>query len=269
MTTLEIEAASAARGGQPEFVVDPSIDVTPAATPATGLSTETIARLGHELRTPIAAILSLADVMAKGHFGPLGNARYEDYARSIRETARHALGVIGSMLDPDSIGRPIAEQTFTEVDLNDVVADAARSVEPLANDSGLTLDIALASRLPRLIVDRLAVQQIVLNILANGFEHAGAGARMQLRTGGTIGGETWFEAEDDGPGVPASVIQRVTMGTAAAGLDAFSSTTERGLGLRLIRALAEANGGRLEITDVRPHGARVRITFNASRAVPV
>ncbi len=269
MTTDEAEAASGARGADPTCVVDPSIAVTPAAAPAPGLSTETIARLGHELRTPIAAILSLADVMAKGHFGPLGSARYEDYARSIRETARHALGVIAAMLDPDAIGRPIAEQTFTEVDLNDVVADAARSVEPLARDSGLTLDFVLTSRLPRLIVDRLAVQQIVLNLLANGIAHAGAGARMQLRTGGTIGGETWFEAEDDGPGVPASVIQSVTMGTAAAGLDAFSSTTEGGLGLRLIRALAEANGGRLEITDVCPHGARVRIAFNASRAVPV
>ena len=269
MTTDEAEAASGARGSDPACAADPCIAVAPADAPPTNLSTETIARLGHELRTPIAAILSLADVMAKGHFGPLGSARYEDYARSIREAARHALGVIGAMLDPDAIGRPIAEQTFTEVDLNDVVADAARSVESLAEDNGLMLDITLAPRLPRLIVDRLAVQQIVLNLLTNGFEHAGTGARMHLRTGGTIGGETWFEAEDDGPGVPASVIQSVTMGSAAAGFDAFSSTPEGGLGLRLIRALAEANGGRLEITDVQPHGARVRIAFNASRAVPV
>ena len=233
------------------------------------LPRETMARLGHELRTPLAAILSLADVMAKGHFGPLGNVRYEDYARSIREAARHSLAVVGAMLDPDAIGRPLAVQTFTEVDLNAVVTDAVRSIEPLAVAGGGSIGLDLSSGLPWLIVDRLAVQQMVLNLLANALAHAGANGGVTVRTGGMAGGETWLDVEDRGPGVPASVVAALTQGTAAGALGAFTSTVQGGLGLRLVRALAEANGARLDIATAIPHGARVRIAFSASRAVPV
>lgn len=241
--------------------------LTQVCSHAPAITAETVARLGHELRTPLAAIVSLADVMAQGHFGPLANARYQDYAHSIRNTARHSLSVIGAMLDPAMPGAPAAKPTFTEIDINGVVAEAVHSVEPMAAQIGLNLSMQLAHGLPRLIADRVAIQQIVLNLLSNGLQHVGAGGNMALATGGIVGGETWIEVTDDGPGMPQQVLATLAASSAAAGLEAYASTPRGGLGLRLARTLAEVNGGRLAFSARPPRGTLVRVTFGPSRAV--
>jgi signal transduction histidine kinase len=205
--------------------------------------------------------------MAQGSFGPLGNPRYTEYAESIRDTARHAIGVVQGLVDPDGLDQPVPEQTFTELDLNEIAAVAVRSIEPMACQAQLAVELGLAAGLPRVIADRIAVHRILLNLLANAVEHTAGGTRIAVRTGVDPCGETWLEVEDDGPGFGQSA------GARGVDADTPSSTptagVRKGLGLRLATALARANGGRLEASRAGSKGARVRLTFCPSRVLPV
>jgi two-component system cell cycle sensor histidine kinase PleC len=250
---------AAACDGHPPSLASSSAAPTPA-TP------EILARLAHELRTPLAAIYSLADVMVQGTFGPMANPRHKEYAESIRDTAHHAIGVVRAMLDPEGLDQQVPEQTFTELDLTDIALQAVRSVEPMARRAGLVLGCQLATQLPRVIADRVAIHQILLNLLSNSVEHAASGGRALVRVGQGAG-EVWIEVEDNGPGFvlgdgPDSSSQGQPR-------PAPGAVLPKGLGLRLAVALARANGARLEVFKSVPNGSRARLTFSPSRVLPV
>lgn len=103
-----------------------------------------------------------------------------------------------------------------------------RSVEPLTLAGGGAIVVELTLGLPGLIVDRMAVRQIRLTLVANSLQHVGAGAHLTVRTGGVTGGETWLEVGDRGPGLPASVVAHLMRGTGPDALRAFSSTGQAG-----------------------------------------
>ncbi len=63
-----------------------------------------VARLAHELKTPLTAIAAAAEIMRDERLGPMANGRYRDYARDIHESAAHALAVIGRLLDAGDEG---------------------------------------------------------------------------------------------------------------------------------------------------------------------
>lgn len=228
------------------------------------------AKVAHELRTPLAAIVSLAEVMAGEHLGPLPNAQYKDYARSIAETARHTLEVIRGMLESGHACSDVAGQTLTELDLDRIAAEAVRAAGPMAAAAGLIIRLVPAERLPRVIADGVAVRQILLNLITNAIRYAGTGATLALRTGSGGKGEVWLEAEDDGPGFPVHVLQGVAHSVEAPGVNGEGGAETRvRYGLSLVRSLAEANGARMVLANGAHSGACIRIVFDPSRSVIV
>ena len=139
-------------------------DTTPGC--ATVASPRVVAKLAHELRTPLSAILTMADVLAEQRFGPLPDPRYADYARTISDTARHAIGVVAAMLASDRPGEARGEPTFVELDLEALATECARSIAALATRSGVAIACALSGSLPRVIADRVdnlrSIQALVM-----------------------------------------------------------------------------------------------------------
>ena len=250
------DIAPAARGAT--VAVATSADAAPAPSPE---RFETLANLAHELRTPLAAIVALAEVLTQGHLGALANDRQRDYLGSIGNAARHMIGVVDSMLSRRARASQGPQLTFTDVDLNALAAEILPALEPLADRSGVTLSYAFAIGMPRVVADRLAVRQILINLLSNALRHAGQGARAMVRTGRSAAGDAWLEVEDDGRGIDPAVLQRLE-GTAGPEPDGS-------LGLPLSQRLAQATGGKLTVERVEPKGTRARVTFPASRTVPV
>jgi signal transduction histidine kinase len=230
--------------------------------PPASVTREGLAQLAHELRTPLAAIVALAETMTDGHLGPLPNERYRGYVRDIRESARHAIALIAGMAERNSQDEADLDLVFAEVDLNETAASCVSAMQPLADKAGLQLITTLAERLPRLVADGRCLKQILLNLLSNCSKHATRGTKVEVRTGYDIAGPLWLEVADDGPGIPDDVIARTLRASEA-------TPAHSGLGLALSRRLAEANGGRMEIGMRDGGGARVRICFNKDRAVPV
>ena len=238
-----------------------------------------IARLVHELRTPLAAIQSLAEVMAEGRFGPLANARYEDYAAGIRDAARHALGVVEATLMGPRAAAGEPNLAPAEIDLAELCREVVRGLASLADEAGMTivLEAAPATDVPRVVADRTAVRQMLLNLAINALRYAGRGARLSLRTGLDADGHVWLEVADDGPGLTPEVIARALEPDRTSSLDAPRTGAARpgtgarprtGLGLPLTNQLARANGATLSLAANAPTGLAARITFTPDPVQP-
>lgn len=236
-----------------------------------------IAHLAHELRAPLAAIHSLAELMAEARFGPVGDQRYETYVAGIRDSARHLLDVVQSMLetrDQPPAGTAVAAATDAEGTRAAAVSDSAlvatevvRALSALAADAGVKLILALAPGLPPVAVERTVLAQILFNLASNAIRHAGRGSVAIVRSGVDDVGRPWLEVEDNGQGMGRA--HAADAGNGCANTAPVEPTARQGLGLLLTKALARQSGAELTLARAVPHGVRARVTFAWQAGTPV
>jgi signal transduction histidine kinase len=214
-----------------------------------------LAQVAHEIRTPLAAIAALADVMRQEHFGRIGNARYREYVADIHDSAQHALDVLNGMLDPSAWESGCPALHPMRAQIKPIVAACLSSMRPLAYASGLRLVGKLAPRLPAVLIDVPSLRQMLLNLIANAIQYAGEGATITVITQ-RVGNDISVEVRDNGRGMPAEKIARI-LGPTDQSLPAAGD--RRGLGLPFTRLLAEANGARLTLSAQRGRGTRAAI----------
>ena len=214
-------------------------------------------RLAHEIRTPLAAIQSMAEALAGGHLGRMESERHRAYVASMAETARHALAVMEAML-PAGGSAAAREPAFpVSVDLAALSRVVVAEMAVLAARRGVRLAVGPGRGCPVHAVARATdVRQMLINLVSNGIAHGGAGGTVTLSTG-RGDSEAWLEVADDGPGVPEDVLARIEARVPLEAGDVEPSSRMR-LGLTLTKALAEDNLGRLELVS-GTQGTRARI----------
>jgi signal transduction histidine kinase len=253
---------AAAGNGRPLPVSTPRLE--PAQMSA-------LARLAHEVRTPLGAAIAYAEVLKEEHFGPLGTARYRDYARTIYDSARHALGVIDSMLEDGPAGTGLPELAFRDLDPADVIDNCMAVARPLAERAGLVLVAHFGPGTPRVIADEVSLKQMLLNLITNAIKFARPGDRVTLGAVYGADGSLRIEVADTGPGMEAHPPRCRDGARASETPEALAGRRDAGLGigLPLTRALAEANGAALIVDSAPGRGTRVTIAFGRDRVVPV
>jgi signal transduction histidine kinase len=140
------------------------------------------------------------------------------------------------------------------VDVAAVVASLRPLLDEMAQGGKLQIDAGQGGLV--CLLDRGQLEQVLMNLVRNAFE-ASPGGDVRIAVRGEIG-RVAIEVADDGPGVPPELRERV--------FEPFFTTKEKGsgLGLAVVRTIAEANGGTLALTSARegePSGARFRLTF--------
>jgi two-component system cell cycle sensor histidine kinase PleC len=231
----------------------PSAQCGDAPTPA-------LARLAHELRTPLGAAIAYAELLKDEHLGPLGSARYREYARNIYDSARLALSVVDGMLAPmleRGGSGDLPELAFRDLDPAGVIDTCMAVARPLAERAGLDLAARYDLGTPHVIADEVSLKQMLLNLITNAIKHARPGDGITLAAAYDADGGLRLEVADTGPGM------------VAAGESATASPVGRGgIGLPLTRALAAANGATLIVDSAPGRGTRVTIAFGKDRVVP-
>jgi signal transduction histidine kinase len=220
------------------------------------------AKLAHEIRTPLSAVISYAEVLKDEHFGPLGNACYRTYASNIFESARHVLRLVDGMLQSFVDRSSASRLTFTNVAADDVIESCLVLARPVAERAGVELVASLPPNPPQVVADELSLKQILLNLLANAIKFSRRGDRVRVCVLNSATGAFQISVADTGPGMvqPDGGQRPPPGGGRKAGL---------GFGLPLAKALAEANGASLKIESELGRGTCVTITFGKDRVVPV
>ena len=233
---------------------------------ASAAKSDFLAKISHEIRNPLNAIIGFSEVMAQEKFGPIGNERYRQYLADIHASGQHILSLVNDLLDLSKIEAGKLELDFADVALNPVTEQCVAIIQPQANRERVIIRTSLAAKLPPVMADARSVRQIVLNLISNSTKFTGAGGQVIVSTTLTDRGDVALRVRDTGLGMSEQEI--------AIALEPFRqvATTARaggtGLGLPLTKALAEANRAAFSIKSAPHAGTLVEVTFRPSPRSP-
>jgi len=226
--------------------------------------TRFLANMSHELRTPLNAVLGFSDIMRQRIFGPLPQ-KYADYADSIHEAGGHLLDLINDVLDVSKIEAERYELSRETFDAREVVSAAVALVRVTANDKGVGLSSLVPDEPLTVDADRRALKQITLNLLSNAIKFTPAGGSVTL-TLEVIGPYLELVVSDTGVGIAARDLKRLGRPFEQAGA-VEQKVQGTGLGLSLVRALAELHGGRMSLDSTLGEGTAVTVRMPVAVAV--
>ncbi len=230
------------------------------------LKDEFMAVVSHELRTPLTAITGYSDILLRKLSGPL-NERQERQIAGVRDAARRLLSLINDLLDVSKLEAGTLDLHLAAHDPWGVIERAAASVRVIAVNKGVTIQMREHNgSLPPVWADDERLQQILSNLLMNAIKFTPQGGTVWISAASQTsadGTEIVFRVEDTGVGLAPGQLSRVW--------DRFyqaeSSSTRRfggaGLGLSIVRRLAELHGGRVDATSA---GVNRGSTFLVSMA---
>ena len=224
-----------------------------------------LAQMSHELRTPLNSILGFTEMMQRGIFGTIDNARYVDYLQTISHSGNHLLNLINNLLDLSKIEAGREELQETAVDVGELLRAAAQAEQPDARGRGLSLSCAVKEDAV-LCADPVKLEQVILNLLSNAMKFTPEGGRITLTGRGAAGGGYEIAISDTGCGMDSAEIPQA-MTTFAQIHNPFLRKGDRGsgLGLPIARGLVALHQGHLKITSRRGKGTCVTVVLPASR----
>ena len=220
---------------------------------------DVLARISHEVRTPLNAIIGFADVMIDQRFGPLGNERYGEYLRDIRTSGERVIAIVNDLLDLSRIETGKIDLAFSTQNLNEMVEQCVAVMQPQANRSRIIIRTSLAHLLPTIVADARALRQITLNLIGNSIHLANAGGQVIVSTALSDQGSVVLRVRDTGHGLNENEV--------AAALEPFrsagpSDTESAGVSLSLTKALVEANHARFQIKSAPSSGTLIEVAFS-------
>src|SRR6266496_474569 len=220
------------------------------------LKSDFVANVSHDLKTPLSLIRMFAETLELGRVTDEA-ARREYYGVITRESER-LTRLIDNVLDFSRIegGRQRYEVGPHPVEpLIHEVLDAFRY--PLAQ-RGFKLDVTVAPDLPDALVDPDAIKQALANLVDNALKYSTE--RRRLGIGARREGE-WvvIEVADEGIGIPAGETERIFEKFYRIGRSETQGTRGSGVGLALVKHIAEAHGGRVRVESRPGQGSRFEI----------
>ena len=226
-----------------------------------------LANMSHELRTPLNAILGFSEILEREVLGPMQNKTYHGYAGDIHTSGRHLLALINDILDLSRIEAGRSEIREEPVHLAEAAQSALHLLDLRAREKAITVAIAIAADLPKVMVDRRAVQQIIINLLNNSIKFTPAGGKVEISCSRTVTGGMSLHVKDNGPGIPDHEIELALSAFSRGALATKKAIDGAGLGLPIVKGLMQIHDGYIEIKSSTGQGTDVICTFPAARVL--
>ena len=223
-----------------------------------------LASMSHELRTPLSAIIGFSALMRDE---PLADGRRsvpDEWIEHVHRSGDHLLALINDVLDLTKIeaGRINLERESFPMGM--ALGESVEGLRPLADRK--SIDMVLDCEEGTITADRGRLRQIVYNLLSNAIKFTPDGGRIVVE-GRWSGNEARIAVTDTGVGIAAADLESVFEEFRQVG-DLKAREAGTGLGLALCRRLAEAHGGRMEVTSEVGRGSRFEVILPDSRSEP-
>jgi signal transduction histidine kinase len=210
-----------------------------------------VASVSHELRAPVASIRLMADALEAEKVSP---ETAKEFHRLIAREGTRLSTLVGNVLDHARIEQGRKVWKMEPCDLSTLVADTLRVMEPLAKEREIALKTELSG--VEASVDADAIQQALVNLLDNAIKFSPPGATVTTTLASDEERRTWrLTVRDEGPGIPKDEQGRIFERFYRPGDELRRETQGTGIGLSLVKAIAEAHGGGVAVESEPANGS--------------
>jgi signal transduction histidine kinase len=224
-----------------------------------------VSAVSHELKTPLTAIRMFAETLQLGR-SPDPETQTE-YLETIVNESERLTRLLNNVLDFSKIERGQKEYRRTPNDLADIVSASARAMRYQLEQQHFTLNVEVQDGVPPANVDRDAIEQAILNLLANAMKYSGTSRVIDLRLK-QADGQAVIEVVDRGVGIDAGDQPKIFEQFYRVPTKRNDGIPGTGLGLTLVRHIAKGHGGRVTVTSAPGEGSTFGIHLPLEQAAP-
>ncbi len=220
---------------------------------ANRLKDEFLANMSHELRTPLNSILGLTEGLLQEVYGKL-NSKQMHYLQTIERSGKHLLELINDILDLAKIEAGATVLNLSEVNIFQLCEATLAFVRPQALRKGIHLSLEIAVPLETMIADERQLRQLLLNLLSNAVKFTNSGGSVLLRVS-QQGDMISFAVSDTGIGIAEADMPKLFKPFSQVDSNLTRRYSGTGLGLALVKRIAELHGGTVSVTSKLGEGS--------------
>jgi signal transduction histidine kinase len=207
---------------------------------------EFLAMLGHELRNPLAPMVTALQLMKLR-----GDGRTSKEQEILERQTRHLIRLVDDLLDVARITRGKVELRRHAIDLRDVIAKATEVASPLLEQRRHHFEVRAPRQPMRVLADEARLSQVIANLLTNAARYTEPGGHISV-TARRDGSAFVIEVRDDGVGIEADLLSRIFEPFVQGPQAADRANGGLGIGLSLVKNLIELHGGTVEARSPGP-----------------
>ena len=250
---------------------------TPGGPDSMRMKSEFLATMSHELRAPLNAIIGFSEALKDGLIGQLSDTQRE-YIGDIFTSGQHLLSLINDMLDLSKIEAGVMVLELEAVDLKSLLSNSLSIVKEKAAAHRISLELEAGEDLGVSELDMRKTKQIVYNLLSNAVKFSADGGRVVLRAQrvsrssvGTLAG-AWpvhsfaladnehnefleIGVSDSGIGISKENMAKLFQAFSQIDSSLARKFEGTGLGLAMVKLLAELHGGTVAVASAEGEGA--------------
>jgi len=222
-------------------------------SPITNDQVEVIASISQELRQPMSSIVGYTDLLLGESVGILG-ALQRKFVERIKSSTERIGGLVDDLIQITTLETGIRQFNPEMIDLNGIIDNAMAYTGTQIREKNITLRLDIPERLPQMVTDRDALQQILIHLLQNASTATPAEGTITLRV--QMQAEEGshfllFQVSDTGGGIASADIPRVFARRYRADNSLIQGLGDTGVGLSIAKTLVEAQNGRIWVeTDM-------------------
>ena len=219
--------------------------------------------VSHELRTPLNAVIGFSEIISRELHGPIGDPRYVEHARMIRESGLDLLRLVNQVVDIARLEAGAMELDLRPEPLDEMVAEAFAAAREAADAKEVRLVQLLSLDAGRVQADRRGFGMVMAALIGNAITASPAGASVTI-TSQRRGDRVFVTVRDQGAGLDPQDVPRVMRPFEQGENALVRRTAGAGLGLPLARLLCAAMAGRLQLRTAPGEGLAAVIRLAAA-----
>jgi len=230
---------------------------------ANRLKDEFLANMSHELRTPLNSILGLTEGLLQQVYGSL-NSKQIKYLHTIERSGKHLLELINDILDLAKIESGTTVLNLSEVNIPQLCESSLMLVRSQAMHKGIQISSEVAVSRETITADERQLRQVLLNLLSNAIKFTNSGGSVLLKVSQQEDMVS-FAVSDTGIGIAEADMPKLFKPFSQVDSNLARRYSGTGLGLALVKRIAELHGGSVSVTSELGKGSCFTVLIPADR----